>query len=152
MSDPAPDGNANCMSQLIAYCKTRKGAVILSEIIFCLVILICYAASRTPGYLGVAITELVFCIVFFVIFALHFSEQIAFIHWGWTDFLRAAVGCLLFIITSLISLIHGGDGSAIAGAVFGLLAGILFGYDAYITFPQLRRAHVPAATEPQDGP
>uniref|UniRef100_A0A8C5PDU5 Proteolipid protein 2 n=1 Tax=Leptobrachium leishanense TaxID=445787 RepID=A0A8C5PDU5_9ANUR len=151
MSDPAPEGNANCMGNLIAYSKTRKGAILIAETVLCLVMLICFAASRTPGYLGVAITEFIFCVIFYVVFAIHFDQQLAFIHWGWTDFLRAAIGCGLLIITSLISLIHGGDGAAIAGAVFGLLAGIIFGYDAFITFPQLRRRHQPAATEPTDG-
>ncbi|CAH2316139.1 proteolipid 2 [Pelobates cultripes] len=150
MSDPAPQGNGNCMSQVISYSKTRKGIIFVAESVLCLIIVICFAASRTPGYLGLAITELVFCIVFFVIFAVHFNQQLSFIHWGWTDFLRAAIGCLLFIITSIISLINYGDGSAVAGAVFGLIAGILFGYDAYNTFTQLRRKHQPAATETTD--
>ncbi|XP_068104472.1 proteolipid protein 2 isoform X2 [Hyperolius riggenbachi] len=116
----------------------------------CLVVLICYAASRTPGYLGVAITELIFSTIFFFLFALSIHQQIAFIHWGWTDFIRAAVGGGLFIILSIVCLIRGGDGAGIAGSVFGLLTGILFGYDAFITFPTLKKTHAPAATESPD--
>ncbi|XP_053329071.1 proteolipid protein 2 [Spea bombifrons] len=152
MSDPETAQNASCMSQILSYFRTRKGAILLSESVLCLIILICFAASRSPGYLGVAITELIFCIVFYIIFAVQFNQQLQFIHWGWTDFLRAAIGSALLIITSIISLVRGGDGAAIAGAVFGLLTGILFAYDAYTTFPQLRRTHAPAATEPQDSP
>ncbi|XP_075041093.1 proteolipid protein 2 [Mixophyes fleayi] len=150
MSDSGPEQSASCMSLVKAYVRSRKGMVLTAEIIICIIILICYAASRTPGYLGVAITELIFCVIFFVIFAVKYDQQIPFIHWGWTDFIRAAVGGCLFIILSLVCLIRGGDGPGIAGSVFGLLAGILFAYDAFITFPTLRKTHAPAATESPD--
>ncbi|XP_068104473.1 proteolipid protein 2 isoform X3 [Hyperolius riggenbachi] len=150
MSDSATEQNASCMSRTKAYVRTRKGIILAAEIGACLVVLICYAASRTPGYLGVAITELIFSTIFFFLFALSIHQQIAFIHWGWTDFIRAAVGGGLFIILSIVCLIRGGDGAGIAGSVFGLLTGILFGYDAFITFPTLKKTHAPAATESPD--
>uniref|UniRef100_A0A8C3S5T2 Proteolipid protein 2 n=1 Tax=Chelydra serpentina TaxID=8475 RepID=A0A8C3S5T2_CHESE len=108
----------------------------------CIVILICYGASRTPGYTGVAIFEMVFSIIFFVIYTLGLNKQLAVVHWGWSDFIRALIGALLFLITSLIVVIGHRDG------VFGLLAGILFAYDAYITFPSLRKSHTAAPTGP----
>ncbi|KAM9325520.1 proteolipid protein 2 [Gastrophryne carolinensis] len=150
MSESAPEQNASCMSLLMAYVRTRKGMVLAAEIAFCLVILICYAASNTPGYLGIAITELILSTIFLILFATRYDQQIAVIHWGWTDFIRAAVGGGLLIILSLVCLIRGGDGPGIAGSVFGLLAGILFAYDAYITFPKLKKTHAPAATESPD--
>uniref|UniRef100_A0A8B9MM94 PLP2 protein n=1 Tax=Accipiter nisus TaxID=211598 RepID=A0A8B9MM94_9AVES len=61
------------------------------------------------------------------------------------DFIRCVIGCLLFLITSLIVLIGHRDGAGIAAAVFGLLAGILLGYDAYITLPT-RQGHTAAPT------
>ncbi|KAM5145871.1 proteolipid protein 2 [Mantella aurantiaca] len=150
MSDPGPEQSASCTALVKAYVRTRKGMVLAAEIVFCLIVLICYAASRNPGYLGVAITELIFSTIFFFLFALRYDQQIAFIHWGWTDFLRAAIGSGLFIILCIVCLIRGGDGPGIAGSVFGLLTGVLLGYDAFITFPKLRRTHAPAATESPD--
>ncbi|XP_077329122.1 proteolipid protein 2-like [Lithobates pipiens] len=150
MSDPSPDQSASCADSVRVYIRTRKGIVLATEIGCCLIVLICYAASRSPGYLGVAITELIFSTIFFFLFALHYDQQIAFIHWGWTDFLRAAIGGGLFIILSLVCLIRGGDGAGIAGSVIGLLTGILFAYDAFLTFPKLKRTHAPAATESPD--
>ncbi|XP_069841968.1 proteolipid protein 2 [Dendropsophus ebraccatus] len=150
MSDSAPEQSASCTSLVQAYIRTRKGAILAAEIGICLIVLICYAASNTPGYLGVAITELIFAIIFFFLFAFRYDQQIAFIHWGWTDFIRAAVGGGLFIILSIVCLIRGGDGAGIAGSVFGLLAGILFAYDAFTTFPTLRKTHTQAATESPD--
>ncbi|XP_056393636.1 proteolipid protein 2 [Hyla sarda] len=150
MSDSGPEQGASCTSFVKAYIRTRKGAILAAEIIICLIVLICYAASNTPGYLGVAITELIFAIIFFFLFAFRYDQQIALIHWGWTDFIRAAVGGGLFIILSIVCLIRGGDGPGIAGSVFGLLAGILFAYDAFITFPSLRKTHTQAATESPD--
>ncbi|XP_072287945.1 proteolipid protein 2 [Pyxicephalus adspersus] len=150
MSEPGSQQSASCTERVKAYVRTRKGTVLAVEIACCLIVLICYAASRTPGYLGVAITELIFSTVFFFLFALSYDQQISFIHWGWTDFLRAALGAGFFIILCIICLIRGGDGAGIAGSVIGLLTGILFAYDAFITFPKLRRTHAPAATESPD--
>ncbi|NXG69604.1 PLP2 protein, partial [Baryphthengus martii] len=90
----------------------------------CVLALVCYGASRTPGYTGLAVCELVFAAL---------------------DFIRCVIGCLLFLITSLIVIIGHRDGAGIAAGVFGLLAGILLGYDAYITLPT-RQGHSAAAT------
>ncbi|KAM4665075.1 proteolipid protein 2 [Discoglossus pictus] len=151
MSDSGQQQQTSCMGSFTSYLRTRKGLVLATEILLCVVILICYGASRVPGYLTVAVTELIFSILFFALFATKYDLVINFIHWGWSDFLRAAIGCILFLITSLIALIRGGDGAAIAGAVFGLIAGIVFGYDAFLTIPKLRKSHAPAATESPDG-
>lgn len=150
MSDPNPEQSASCTDHVRSYIRTKKGIVLATEIICCLIVLICYAASHSPGYLGIAITELIFSTIFFFLFAFHYDQQIGFIHWGWTDFIRAAVGGALFIILCIVCLIRGGDGAGIAGSVIGLLTGILLAYDAFLTFPKLRRTHAPAATESPD--
>ncbi|KAG8554702.1 hypothetical protein GDO81_003868 [Engystomops pustulosus] len=150
MSDSGTQQSASCMSQVKDYIRTRKGIILTAEIAICIIVFICYAASISPGYLGVAIGELIFAVIIFIIFATRYDQQIPFIHWGWTDFLRAAIGAGLFLILCLVCLIRGGDGPGIAGSVFGLIAGILFAYDAFFTFTTLRKPHVPAATESPD--
>ncbi|TFJ98296.1 cell adhesion molecule 4 [Platysternon megacephalum] len=112
-------GTPGCMGQCTSFLRSHKGTVLALEIGLCIVILICYGASRTPGYTGVAIFEMVFSIVFFIIYTLGLNKQLAFVHWGWS--------------------------------VFGFLAGILFAYDAYITFPTLRKSHTAAPTESPEG-
>ncbi|KAM6395478.1 LOW QUALITY PROTEIN: proteolipid protein 2-like [Rhynochetos jubatus] len=115
----------------------------------CVLVLVCYGASRTPGYTGLAICELIFAsLVLLVLGCRH--PHLAFIHWGWTDFIRCVIGCLLFLITSLIVIIGHWGGASIAAGVFGLLAGILLGYDAFITLPT-RQGHTAAPTESPDG-
>ncbi|XP_029463908.1 proteolipid protein 2 [Rhinatrema bivittatum] len=152
MSDSAQRTQSpGCMQSFNSYVKTKKGTILAAEIGLCLIVLICYCASRDPGYLSVAICEMVFAIVIFVIFMRQLNKDLNFIHWHWTDFIRAAVGSLLFLITSLIVLIRIRDGAAIAGGVFGLLAAILFGYDAYTIIPAIKGTHTQAATEPTDG-
>uniref|UniRef100_A0ACB8EPD1 Uncharacterized protein n=1 Tax=Sphaerodactylus townsendi TaxID=933632 RepID=A0ACB8EPD1_9SAUR len=108
--------------------------------VLCIIILICYGASAL-GYVSLAIFEMIYTIVIFIIFAFEFNLQISFIHWGWTDFLRALIGSVAFIITSLIVLIGYRHGAVIAAGVFGLLTGIVMGYDAYTIVPQLRKQH-----------
>uniref|UniRef100_A0AAY5K2E7 Proteolipid protein 2 n=1 Tax=Esox lucius TaxID=8010 RepID=A0AAY5K2E7_ESOLU len=126
-------GIFNCMDFLISF-----------------IILICYAASQYGGYSAVAICEMVFAIIFFVIFTMDLDKSILVVNWVWSDFIRAAIGAALYLITSLICVIRGsGDGALIAGGVFGLLAGILFAYDAYTVFLVIKsgRQHTAAPTD-----
>ncbi|KAL2103738.1 hypothetical protein ACEWY4_000606 [Coilia grayii] len=113
------------------------------------IILICYAASYHGGYSAVAICEMVFAIIFMVVFMLELDKQFQVVSWPWSDMIRAAIGAALYLITSFICIIGGGgDGARIAGGVFGLLAAILFGYDAYTIYMQIKsgRQHTAAAT------
>ncbi|XP_064415385.1 proteolipid protein 2b [Latimeria chalumnae] len=153
MSDSAsPAGGPGCFQRFLLYLRTRKGVILATEIVLCLIILICYVASRYGGYSAVAICEMVFAIIFFVVFAWEFDKTFRIIHWPWSDMIRAVIGALLFLITSLISVIQGGDGARIAGGVLGIIAGILFGYDAYTILPTLRKTqHTAAPTDPSDG-
>ncbi|XP_027023154.2 proteolipid protein 2b [Tachysurus fulvidraco] len=127
------------VDKLKAYVRTRKGTILSVEILLSLICIICYAASLYGGYSAVAICEMVFAIVFFVVFMMELDKQFGVINWLWSDFIRAVIGALLYIITSLICVINGvGDGARVAGGVFGLIAGIVFCYDAYTLFIELK--------------
>ncbi|KPP56774.1 hypothetical protein Z043_125574, partial [Scleropages formosus] len=103
------------------------------------VVIICYAASRYGGFSTVPIVELVLAVVYFIIFMNGLDAQIQFISWVWSDFLRALIGGVLYLVIALICVIGGaGDGARIAGGVFSLLATILFAYDTYITFRAIK--------------
>ncbi|KAK2840781.1 hypothetical protein Q7C36_012360 [Tachysurus vachellii] len=127
------------VDKLKAYVRTRKGTILSVEILLSLICIICYAASLYGGYSAVAICEMVFAIIFFVIFMMELDKQLQLVNWLWSDLLRAGIGALLYIITSLICVINGvGDGARIAGGVFGLIAGIVFCYDTYTLFIELK--------------
>ncbi|KAG9477775.1 hypothetical protein GDO78_012994, partial [Eleutherodactylus coqui] len=115
--------------------------------VLCLIVLFCYAASYTVGYIGLPIAEIILAVIFFLVYALRYDQQFQVVHWPWSDFIRATVGGALFIIVCLVCLIRGGDGPGIAGSVFGVLTGILFAYDAYTIFPPRVPTHTQAATE-----
>ncbi|XP_029362325.1 proteolipid protein 2b [Echeneis naucrates] len=151
MADPA-NSAASCMEKFKSYAKTQKGFILVSEIVISLIILICYAASRYGGYSAVAICEMVFAIVFFVIFMMELDKQIQVVNWVWSDLFRAGIGAILYIITSLICVIGGsGDGARIAGGVFGLIAGLLFAYDTYTIFLQIKSTRQHTAASTHDG-
>ncbi|XP_038604114.1 proteolipid protein 2 [Tachyglossus aculeatus] len=151
MADMERGAAPNCWAACTGYTRTRKGMILIVEMILCVVILICYGASSTAGYSALAVCELVMAIVFFVIFMCNFHHQLNFINWAWTDFFRAAIAALLFLITSLIVMIRNGHGMSIAAGVFGFLAAVLFAYDAYTVFPSLYKRHAAAPTESPDG-
>ncbi|XP_028849998.1 proteolipid protein 2b [Denticeps clupeoides] len=141
---------ANCLEKLKSYVRTRKGTILSAEILLCFLNIICIAASSYGGYSTVPIIEMIFAIIILVVFMMELDKQFLVINWIWTDFFRAAVGAGLFLITSLIAVIRGsGDGALIAGGVFGLLAGVLFAYDTYTIFLQIKsnRQHTAAPTD-----
>ncbi|KAM8755057.1 proteolipid protein 2b [Acanthopagrus schlegelii] len=151
MADTNAGGSgANCLEKLKSYVTTQKGFILAAEILLSFIIIICYAASLYGGYSAVAICEMVFAMVFFAIFMMDLDKQIQVINWVWSDLFRAGIGALLYIITSLICVIGGsGDGARIAGGVFGLIAGLLFAYDTYTIFLQIKstRQHTAASTD-----
>lgn len=133
-----------------SYSKTPKGFILVAEIVLSLFILICYAASRYGGYTAVAVCEMVFAIIFLIVFTMELDKQFHVVHWVWSDLIRAAIGAAIYLITSLICVIRGaGDGALIAGGVFGLIAGLVFAYDTYTIFLQIKssRQHTAASTD-----
>ncbi|XP_034552667.1 proteolipid protein 2 [Notolabrus celidotus] len=147
------DTNASgptCLERLKSYVKTSKGLMLASEIVISFIIIICYAASSAGGFSTLAICEMIFAMVFFGIFMMELDKQFLMVNWMWSDLFRAGIGAVLYIITSLICVIGGsGDGARIAGGVFGLIAGLLFAYDTYTIFLQIKatRQHTAAATD-----
>lgn len=152
MADTGGSPAANFLERLKAYVRTRKGTILAAEIVISFIILICYAASLYTGYSTVAICEMVFAIIFMVIFMMELDKQFLVISWLWSDFFRAAIGAALYLITSIICVIGGGgDGARIAGGVFGLLAGVLFGYDTYTIYLQVKSNRQHSAAPTDDG-
>ncbi|MED6277424.1 hypothetical protein CHARACLAT_013393 [Characodon lateralis] len=138
-ADTTETSPTNFVERLKTYLRTQKGSILAAEIVLSLIILICYAASRYGGYTAVAICEMAIAIVFFCVFMMDLDKQIKVVNWVWSDLIRAFTGALCYIITSLICVIRGaGDGALIAGGVFGLIAGILFAYDTYTIYLQIK--------------
>lgn len=145
----ASNSGASCLENLKSYVKTQKGFILSGEIVISFIVIICYAASLYGGYSAVAICEMIFAMVFFGIFMMDLDKQFLLVNWTWSDLFRAGIGAVLYIITSLICVIGGaGDGARIAGGVFGLVAGLLFAYDTYTIFLQIKstRQHTAAST------
>ncbi|XP_076023026.1 proteolipid protein 2b [Genypterus blacodes] len=150
MADTATSPGAGCLEKLKSYVKTQKGVILAAEILISFIVIICYAASMYGGYSAVAICEMIFSMIFFGIFMMELDKQILVLNWVWTDLIRAGFGAVIYLITSLICVIQGsGDGARIAGGVFGLLAGILFAYDTYTIYLQIKSnsQHTAASTD-----
>ncbi|XP_048475856.1 proteolipid protein 2-like [Rhincodon typus] len=133
-------------SRFQAYARTRKGMVLLGEVLLCLIAFICFCSSPYGGYSAAPIIELVFSVIFFVVYMNNFDKTLSAINWVCTDFFRCVIAVVVLAVISIIALISH-DGARIAAGVFGLFAGALFGYDAYLLFPKIKgRQHAPAPT------
>ncbi|XP_061702243.1 proteolipid protein 2b [Syngnathoides biaculeatus] len=152
MADTSASGSgASCMEKLKSYVRTQKGMILAAEIFVSFIIIICYAASLYGGYSAVAICEMIFAMVFFGIFMMELDKQFQLVNWMWSDLFRAGIGAILYIITSLVCVIGGaGDGARIAGGVFGLIAGLLFAYDTYTIFLEIKSTRQHTATSTDD--
>ncbi|KAM9180249.1 proteolipid protein 2 isoform 1-T1 [Dugong dugon] len=122
--------------------------------ILCLVIMICFSAgpSSEAYYSSLPVVEMIMAAVFFVIYMCDLHTKIPFINWPWSDFFRALIAAILFLIISIVVLATTGKASKVIAGVLGLVSTCLFGYDAYITFPFRQQRHTAAPTDPADGP
>ncbi|EHB02868.1 Proteolipid protein 2 [Heterocephalus glaber] len=144
---PAP----RCWAARTSYWRTRKGFLLLTEIMLCLVILICFSAS-TSGYSSLSVIEMILAAVFFVIYMCDLHTKMPFINWPWSDFFPTLIAAILYLFTSIFVLVEKGNTAKIIAGVLGLIATLLFGYDASFTFPLLQQRHTAAPTAPTDGP
>lgn len=151
MADSERFSAPGCWTACTTFSRTRKGILLLAEIILCLVILICFSAG-TSGYSSLSVVEMVLAIVYFVIYMCDLHTRAPLINWPWSDFFRTLIAAILYLITSILVLVERGNHSKIAAGVLGVLATCLFGYDAYFTFPLRQQRHTAAPTDPTDGP
>lgn len=151
MADSERLSAPGCWAACTSYWRTRKGSLLLTEIILCLVILICFSAS-TSGYSSLSVIEMILAAVFFVIYMCDLHTKMPFINWPWSDFFRTLIAAILYLITSIFVLVEKGNTAKIIAGVLGLIATLLFGYDAYFTFPLRQQRHTAAPTDPTDGP
>ncbi|XP_007956558.1 proteolipid protein 2 [Orycteropus afer afer] len=153
MADSERLSAPGCWIACTNFSRTRKGILLFAEIIMCLVILICFGVSvGAQVYSSLSVVEMILAAIFFVIYMCDLHTKIQFINWPWSDFFRALIAAILFLITSIVVLVEKGNSSKIIAGVFGLISMCLFGYDAYITFPFRQQRHTAAPTDPADGP
>ncbi|KAM7339277.1 proteolipid protein 2 [Arvicola amphibius] len=151
MADSERLSAPGCWLACTSFSRTKKGLFLFAEIVLCLVILICFSAS-TSAYSSLSVVEMIFAAVLFVFYMCDLHSKISFINWPWTDFFRSLVAAILYLITSIVVLVDGKGGSRIAAGVLGIFATLLFGCDAYFTFPLKQQRHTAAPTDPTDGP
>ncbi|KAM5221061.1 proteolipid protein 2 [Ctenodactylus gundi] len=151
MADSERLSAPGCWAAFTSYWRTRKGFLLLAEIILCLVILICFSAS-TSGYSSLSVIEMILAAAFFAIYMCNLHTKMPFINWPWSDFFRTLIAAVLYLITSIFVLVERRNASKITAGALGLFATLLFGYDAYFTFPLRQPRHTAAPTDPTDGP
>uniref|UniRef100_A0A9L0R1Q4 Proteolipid protein 2 n=1 Tax=Equus caballus TaxID=9796 RepID=A0A9L0R1Q4_HORSE len=134
MADSELRSAPGCCVHCTNFLRSRKGILLFAEIIFCLMIVICFSVSA-PKYSSLSVVELILAVFFFVIYMCDLHPKIRFINWPWSDFFRTFIAAILYLTTSIIVLVQRGHRSKITAGALGLVATCLFGYDAYVTLP-----------------
>ncbi|KAG9270711.1 proteolipid protein 2 isoform X1 [Astyanax mexicanus] len=139
MAEEAAPQN-NTMQKMIDYTtSTRKGGILMAEIVLSIIVVICFAVSVFGYYILAGVWELISTIIIFIIFSLELQTTFRFINFQWTDFFRAISSCLLFFIVSIICVASKwSDTPQIVGGVFGFLASLLYGHDTYLILTEIR--------------
>ncbi|XP_072537322.1 proteolipid protein 2 [Salminus brasiliensis] len=130
----------NMMQKTFIYTTiTKKGLILMAEIVLSISVIICFSMSVFGYYIMAAVWELISTFIIFMIFSLELQTTFRFINFPWTDFFRAITGCLIYFIVSLLCVAGRWiDNPQIIGGVIGLLASPLYGYDAYVTLTEIR--------------
>lgn len=134
MADSQRDSAPSCGATCTNFSSTQKGVLLFAEIIFCLVILVCFSTSE-PRYSSLSVVEVILAVFFFVLYGSNLHTRITFINWPWCDFFRSFIAAILYLITSTVVLVERVNLSTIIAGVLGLIATFLFSYDAYVTVP-----------------
>ncbi|XP_036434226.1 proteolipid protein 2 [Colossoma macropomum] len=138
-SESSTQPEENLLTKLINYMRTKKGVILCSEIVLSTIIIICFSCSLYGRYIVVAIYELVSTLIIFIIFVLELQSTFRFINFPWTDFFRAASSCIIIFIISVVCVVSWRtDSPQLTGGVFGLLAALVYGYDAYIIITDIK--------------
>ncbi|KAK6467191.1 proteolipid protein 2-like [Huso huso] len=142
MADETTGDSSSGVEKFKTYMRTRKGMILAVEIVrHAIFHMICI------NYIYMYIFISIYMCVGVCMRVAYLSKVCVCV----CDLIRAVIGALLFLITSLISVIGGGDGARIAGGVFGLLAAVLFSYDSYISYLAIKTSkHTPTATDVND--
>ncbi|KAL2103462.1 hypothetical protein ACEWY4_000330 [Coilia grayii] len=144
--DMASTGNvASTVNMATNYLSTRKGLTMAGEILLCLCSIIGKTVPINVGCnLNVPIVHLVFSTAMLSVFTKGLDKTSFEVHWLFCDLIRVVTGSVMLLITSTqcFIVIAGAAPSVLAGEVFGLLAGGLFVYDAFLVFSMIKSKHV----------
>lgn len=116
MADSRHPSAPSCWTTCTNFLCTQKGILLFAQIIMCVSILTLFSASA-PGYSSLSVIELICTCIFFVVYMCDLHTKIQFIHWPWSDFFRAFIAAILYLITSILVLVEGGHSSKIAAGV-----------------------------------
>ncbi|XP_049342064.1 proteolipid protein 2 isoform X2 [Astyanax mexicanus] len=86
MAEEAAPQN-NTMQKMIDYTtSTRKGGILMAEIVLSIIVVICFAVSVFGYYILAGVWELISTIIIFIIFSLELQTTFRFINFQWTVF------------------------------------------------------------------
>ncbi|XP_068194670.1 CKLF-like MARVEL transmembrane domain-containing protein 3 [Antennarius striatus] len=119
------------------FATSRKGMLLIAEVILSFVSFVCFAASTAAAFVTVPLLE--FLGAFFLLFAYStkFNERFKGFLWPLMDFMRCVTASIIFFIVSIIAVSKYLDGSSKAAGIFGFFATIAFALDFYFIFNEL---------------
>ncbi|XP_030043325.1 CKLF-like MARVEL transmembrane domain-containing protein 5 [Microcaecilia unicolor] len=114
-----------------SFLRSRKGMLLAAELALCMIVFICLVASLS-SYMAAALLEFFITLAFLFIYSTQCYQRFSGLNWPCMDFLRCVSAVIIFLVVSIAAATRsGGEGGAVAAALFGFVLTAVFSYDVY---------------------
>ncbi|TNM91000.1 CKLF-like MARVEL transmembrane domain-containing protein 3 [Takifugu rubripes] len=119
------------------FATSRKGMLLIAEVVLSFVSFICFAASTAAAFVTVPLLEFLGALFLLFAYSMKFNERFKGFLWPLMDFLRCVTASIIYFIVSIMAVSRYVDGSSKAAGIFGFIATIAFALDFYLIFNEL---------------
>ncbi|XP_059371116.1 chemokine-like factor [Carassius carassius] len=135
----------------LAFLKSAKGLLKMSEMVCVFVAFVCYAvASRSP-YIAATCMEFFITLVFFLLYLLKLNKMFTLFFWPLIDVFNSFFAAALMCILSLVAVSTYTVKGTLSGGIVGFVAAALWSLDGYILFKKIKFNKPRTSPEAQTG-
>ncbi|XP_017544442.1 chemokine-like factor [Pygocentrus nattereri] len=129
----------------LAFLKSRRGLLKISEMVVLFVAFVCFAVAARPPYIAATCVEFIVTLALVLLYLLKLNKTITFFFWPLIDVFNSVFAATFILIISIMALSTYTVQGTLAGGIASLVAVVLWFVDGFhlfkkITFNQPRGA------------
>ncbi|XP_069509242.1 CKLF-like MARVEL transmembrane domain-containing protein 3 isoform X3 [Ambystoma mexicanum] len=120
MGDPeeaAPQPGLGSLLPSKEFLASRKGQLLLGELVLSLITFICYVASSAVAFMTVPLLEFLLAVFYFYAYSSKLNEKFKGIHWPVSDFIRCVTAAIIYFSISIAAVAKYYDGASKAAGM-----------------------------------
>ncbi|XP_069509232.1 CKLF-like MARVEL transmembrane domain-containing protein 3 isoform X2 [Ambystoma mexicanum] len=121
MGDPeeaAPQPGLGSLLPSKEFLASRKGQLLLGELVLSLITFICYVASSAVAFMTVPLLEFLLAVFYFYAYSSKLNEKFKGIHWPVSDFIRCVTAAIIYFSISIAAVAKYYDGASKAAGKY----------------------------------